>query len=86
MQNTTVTTVTTNTTDDPFWPPRLPPLAGRSISPDSHNITHPKLLNVALWGNKFDSAACVVWQPIMTVIDLDISVQEVDGAFNCVQK
>jgi len=57
---------------------------GRSIS-DGHGVTHPKLLNISLWGNQFDSAACVVWRPIMSMMELDISVQEVDGAFNCVR-
>ena len=56
------------------------------FSADGHAVTHPKLLNVALWGNQFDSAACVVWRPIMSMLELDISVQEVDGAFNCVRK
>ncbi|KAL1526167.1 hypothetical protein AB1Y20_014895 [Prymnesium parvum] len=59
---------------------------GRAIAPNARSITHPKLLSVSLWGNSFDSAACLVWQPIMSVLELDILVQEVDGVFNCVQK
>jgi len=59
---------------------------GHAISPDAHRVKHPKVMTVSLWGNKFDSAACVVWQQIISMIDVDISVQEIDGAFNCVRK
>ncbi|KAL3916585.1 MAG: hypothetical protein SGPRY_006756 [Prymnesium sp.] len=57
-----------------------------SRSADARSITHPNLLNIYLWGNHFDSAASVVWEPIIAVLDIDISVQEVDGVFNCVRK
>ena len=38
-----------------------------------------------LWGNGFDSAACLAWIPSLQFLKLDIAVQEVDGAYNAVR-
>ena len=38
-----------------------------------------------LWGNRFDSAACLAWIPSLQYLKLDIAVQEVDGAYNAVR-
>ena len=38
-----------------------------------------------LWGNRFDSAACLAWIPALHYLKLDIAVQEVDNAYNCVR-
>ena len=40
---------------------------------------------MSLWGNRFDSAACLAWLPSLKVLALDFTVQEVDGAFLCVR-
>lgn len=47
--------------------------------------SHRSLTSVAVWGNRFDSAACRSWLPALTGrLSLDMSVQEVDGAYSCV--
>lgn len=47
--------------------------------------SHPTLEEAMLWGNRFDSAACLAWIPSLDFLKLDLAVQEVDGAFNAVQ-
>jgi hypothetical protein len=47
--------------------------------------SHRALTSAAVWGNRFDSAACRSWLPALGArLSLDISVQEVDGAYSCV--
>ena len=52
---------------------------GRSVS------QHVMLQSMELWGNCFDSAACLAWMPALQMLKLDISVGEVDGAYSCVR-
>jgi len=47
--------------------------------------SHQTLQEVAIWGNSFDSAACSAWRPACAALKLDISVQDIDGAFFCVR-
>lgn len=47
--------------------------------------SHRSLTSAAVWGNRFDSAACRSWLPALSVrLSLDFSVQEVDGAYSCI--
>jgi len=46
---------------------------------------HPSMQEMSIWGNRFDSAACLAWLPATTALVLDISVSEVDGAYHCVR-
>jgi len=48
---------------------------------------HPTISLIELWGNRFDSAACLAWIPALTseIVSLDVAVQQVDGAYHCVQ-
>jgi len=46
---------------------------------------HTTLQEMELWGNRFDSAACLAWIPSLQFLKLDIAVQEVDGAYNAVR-
>jgi len=46
---------------------------------------HMSVESMELWGNRFDSAACLAWIPALHYLKLDIAVQEVDGAYNCVR-
>ena len=46
---------------------------------------HSTLQEMELWGNRFDSAACLAWIPSLKFLKLDIAVQEVDGAYNSVR-
>ena len=46
---------------------------------------HNTLQEMELWGNRFDSAACLAWIPSLQFLKLDIAVQEVDGAYNAVR-
>ena len=46
---------------------------------------HVALEEIELWGNRFDSAACLAWIPSLNYLKLDIAVQEVDGAYNAVR-
>lgn len=52
---------------------------GRSVS------QHVMLQSMELWGNRFDSAACLAWLPALQMLKLDISVDEVDGSYSCVR-
>ena len=40
---------------------------------------------MTLWGNRFDSAACLAWKPGIAKLALDFRTQEVDGTFMPVQ-
>ena len=40
---------------------------------------------MTLWGNRFDSAACLAWTPALGELELDFHTQEVDGTFMPVQ-
>ena len=40
---------------------------------------------VQLWGNTFDSAACLAWIPCLNYLKLDVAVQEIDGTYTCVR-
>ena len=46
---------------------------------------HPAIVQMELWGNRFDSAACLAWIAPLQYIKLDIAVQEVDNAYHCVR-
>jgi Ran GTPase-activating protein (RanGAP) involved in mRNA processing and transport len=46
---------------------------------------HVALKETQLWGNRFDSAACLAWISSLQYLKLDIAVQEVDGTYNCVR-
>lgn len=47
---------------------------------------HSTMQQIGLWGNRFDSAACVVWEPLLKVmLDIDFSVQLVDNTYIAVQ-
>ena len=48
-------------------------------------LLHQSMDAMELWGNKFDSAACLAWIPALHYLKLDIAVQEVDGAYACVR-
>lgn len=58
---------------------------GRSIS------GHPMLQDVSLWGNSFDSAACLAMQQALQMVKLDFTVQQVKQqvngtyTYNCVR-
>ena len=43
------------------------------------------LQGMSLWGNRFDSAACLAWTPALGRLELDFRTQEVDGTFMPVQ-
>ena len=49
---------------------------------------HPALRRLALWGNRFDSSACLAWQPVLAAgkLELDFGAQEVDGVFMPVRR
>lgn len=48
-------------------------------------MDHPEIAEMDLWGNVFDSAACLAWIPALEPLKLDIAVQEVDNAYICVR-
>ena len=56
----------------------------RAVSFDSAQF-HAELQELQLWGNRFDSAACLAWIPVLQFLKLDIAVQEVDNAYHCVR-
>ena len=58
----------------------------RGLCALAHGVAiNRSLQSMTLWGNRFDSAACLAWLPALDFIKLDVGVQEVNGAYNVVQ-
>ena len=54
----------------------------RGLCALAHGVAaHRSLRSLTLWGNRFDSAACLAWTPAMSRLELDFRLQEVDGTF-----
>ena len=55
----------------------------RGLCAIAHNVMrHPKLVELKLWGNHFDTAAGYKFQSFRG--SLDFVVQQVDGVYHCV--
>jgi uncharacterized protein Usg len=58
-------------------------LMSRGLCAIAHNVMrHPKLVELKLWGNHFDTAAGYKFQSFRG--SLDFVVQQVDGVYHCV--
>ena len=58
----------------------------RGLCALAHGVAiNRSLQSMTLWGNRFDSAACLAWTPALARLELDFRTQEVDGTFMPVQ-
>ena len=54
----------------------------RGLCALAHGVAlNRSMQSMTLWGNRFDSAACLAWTPALDRLELDFCTQEVDGTF-----